>query len=178
MAAVVPVSWVKLSRLLPSLYGLGSVIVILFCSFVLCRLPDGTLLLVNSTTVRTALFTLSFSSCFRVDLNPCSFHSCCLCALPQSPVCGMHSAACSASIVVVIPGFGYQALESKLPFESCYRPSRDSRIAPPFPLIVRKGTERGSATSFSIATILFLHRVVWLFHIDDMGRPVFCHLSL
>ena len=56
-----------------------------------------------------------------------------------------YSAVCSASIVVVVPECGYQALESKLPFDSCYRPSRDFRLAPPFSLIVRKGTERGSA---------------------------------
>lgn len=75
-------------------------------------------------------------------LIDCSFHSCCPCLH-----CFSHhySVACSASIVVVVPEFGYQALESKLPFDSCYRPSRDFRLAPPFPLIVRKGTERGSA---------------------------------
>jgi hypothetical protein len=41
---------------------------------------------------------------------------------------------CSASIVVVVPEFGYQALDSKLLFDSCYRPSRDFRLAPPFQL--------------------------------------------
>jgi hypothetical protein len=31
-----------------------------------------------------------------------------------------------------------QALDSKLLVDSCYRPSRDFRLAPPFPLIVRR----------------------------------------
>ena len=52
---------------------------------------------------------------------------------------------CSASIVVVVPVLDTRHWNQSCLFDSCYRPSRDFRLAPPFPLIVRKGTERGSA---------------------------------
>ena len=115
-----------------------------FCRSVLCCLPNDILLLVNLSLCLTALFKLSFLVAFvliSIQIN-CSFHSCCPCAH-----CFSHhySVACSASIVGVVPEFGYQALDSKLLFDSCYRPSRDFRFAPPFPLLVRKGTERGSS---------------------------------
>ena len=72
---------------------------------------------------------------------------------------------CFASIVVVVPEFGYQALESKLLFDSCYRPSGDFRLAP-FPLIVRKGTKRGFSvlsvrTSCGFAVLDLLLPLLW-----------------
>jgi len=106
-------------------------------------------------------------------LIDCSFHSYCPCLH-----CFSHhySVACFASIVVVVPVLDTRHWTQSDLFEFCYRPSRDFRLAPPFPLIVRKGTERGSAvrsvrTSRGFAvldlllpllglvvTILFLHR--------------------
>ena len=82
----------------------------------------------------TAVFKLSLLVAFMLIsiLINCSF-------IPAAHVCIASVTiivTCSASIVVVVPEFGYQALESKLPFDSCYRPSRDFRLAPPFPLIV------------------------------------------
>ena len=73
-----------------------------FCSFVLCRLPNDILLLVNTAIVCTTSFKLSFLVAFMSIsiLIDCSFHSCCPCAH-----CFSHhySVACSASIVVVVP---------------------------------------------------------------------------
>ena len=75
-------------------------------------------------------------------LIDCSFHSYCPCLH-----CFSHhySVACFASIVVVVPVLDTRHWTQSDLFEFCYRPSRDFRLAPPFPLIVRKGTERGSA---------------------------------
>jgi hypothetical protein len=43
---------------------------------------------------------------------------------------------CSASIVVVVPVLDTRHWNQSCLFDSCYRPSRDFRLAPPFPLIV------------------------------------------
>ena len=59
------------------------------------------LLLVNTVIVCTASFKLSFSSCVHVDLNPNRL---------LFPFVLPISAACSASIVVIVPDFGYQAI--------------------------------------------------------------------
>ena len=85
-----------------------------FYSFVLCRFPNDILLLVIlslfSLLCSNFLLLVAFTSISI--LIDCSFHSCCPCAH-----CSSHhySVACSASIVVVVPEFGYQALNSKRP---------------------------------------------------------------
>ena len=43
---------------------------------------------------------------------------------------------CSASIVVVVPDLDTRHWNQSCLFDSYYRPSRDFRLAPPFPLIV------------------------------------------
>ena len=115
-----------------------------FCCSVLCGLLNDSLLLVITVIVRTALFKLSLLVAFLLIsiLIDCSFQSCCPCSH-----CFSHRYSamlcfnfCRRSRVW-IP----EALESKVLFDSCNRPSRDLRLAPSLPLIVRKGTERGSS---------------------------------
>jgi hypothetical protein len=102
------------------------------------------LLLVNAVIFLTALFKLSFLVAFMLIsiLIECSFHSCCPCVHCFSH---RYSVACFASIVVVVP-----ILDTRHWIQSCCLIPAIGRVetsvlAPPFPLIVRKGTERGSS---------------------------------
>ena len=106
-----------------------------FCSSVLRRLHNDILLLVI-----LSLLVLLCSNFLCLDafmlisiLIDCSFHSYCPCLH-----CFSHhySVACFASIVVVVPVLDTRHWNQSCLFDSCYRPSRDFRLAPPFPLIV------------------------------------------